>query len=96
MLANTIEGVIAQQLLPKATGKGRVLCYEVLMGTMGVRNQIRQNAMHKIYSEIQGGQKYQMETMDHCLLNLYQRGEISYDTGVSMARYPESIRERLA
>ena len=96
MLANTIQGVIAQQLLPRATGKGRVLCYEVLTGTAGVRHHIRQNAMHKIYTEIQSGQKYQMETMDHCLLNLYQRGEISYDMAVSMARYPDSIQDRLA
>ena len=96
MLANTLQGVIAQQLLPKAQGKGRVLCYEVLIGTPGVCHHVRQNAMHKIYSEIQGGQKYQMSTMDHCLLDLYQKGDISYDVAVSMARYPETIQARSA
>lgn len=96
MLANTLQGVIAQQLLPRAQGKGRVLCHEVLIGTAGVCHHIRQNAMHKVYTEMQGGQKYQMITMDHCLLDMYQKGEITYDTAVSMARYPESIQARLA
>jgi len=96
MLANTLHGVIAQQLLPRATGKGRVLCYEVLIGTPGVRHKIRQNDMHMIYSEIQSGQKYQMRTMDHCLLELYQQGEITYDVAMNMARHTESIKERSA
>ncbi len=96
MLANTIQGVVAQQLLPRAGGKGRVLCYEVLAGTAGVRRHIRENTTHMIYSEIQGGQKYGMNTMDHCLLDLYHQGDITYDTAVTMARYPETIRERSA
>ncbi|MFA6135153.1 MAG: PilT/PilU family type 4a pilus ATPase [Phycisphaerae bacterium] len=96
MLSNTLQGVVAQHLLPKASGKGRVLCYEVLVSTAGVRTHIRENSTHKIYSELQGGQKYQMSTMDHCLLDLYQAGEITYDTAVSMARYPDTIRERSA
>jgi twitching motility protein PilT len=96
MLANTLTGVIAQQLLPNAQGKGRILCYETLVGTAGVCHHIRQNAMHKVYTEIQAGQKYQMMTMDHCLLDLYQRGEITYDIAVSMARYPEAIQQRSA
>ena len=96
MLANTLQGVIAQQLLPRAAGKGRALCYEVLTGTAGVRRHIRENTTHMIYSEIQGGQKYGMITMDHCLLDLYHKGDITYDTAVSMARYPDTIRERSA
>jgi twitching motility protein PilT len=83
-------------LLPRATGKGRALCYEVLVGTPAVRKHIRENETHLIYNELQQGQTYQMITMDHCLLDLYQRGEITYDVAVSMARYPEAIRERSA
>lgn len=96
MLANTLQGVIAQQLLPNAQGKGRVLCYEVLIGTQGVCHHIRQNETHKIYTEMQGGQKHQMKTLDHCLLELYKTGQITYDTAVSMARYPETIKARMA
>ena len=96
MLANTLQGVIAQQLLPRSQGNGRVLCTEVLIGTAGVRNHIRLNEMHKVYSEIQSGQKVQMHTMDHSLLKLYEQGEITYDTALSMARYPDSLRDRMA
>ena len=96
MLANTLQGVIAQQLLPRANGKGRVLCYEVLIGTSAVTYNIRQNAMHKVYTEMQSGHKHQMITMDHCLLDLYQKGEITYDTAMNMARYPETIKDRMA
>jgi twitching motility protein PilT len=96
MLANTFQGAIAQQLLPKATGKGRVLCYEVLVGTPAVRKHIRENETHLIYNELQQGQTHSMITMDHHLLDLYQQGEITYDVAVNMARYPDAIRERSA
>lgn len=96
VLANTIQAVIAQQLLPAATGGGRVLCCEVMIGTAGVRHSIRENAIHKIYSDLQAGRKFGMVTMDHALLDLYQRGEIAYDTALTMARDPNAIKERVA
>jgi twitching motility protein PilT len=96
MLANTLQAVIAQQLLPRSTGGRRVLCCEVLVGTPGVRHLIRENSIHRIYSEIQAGRKYGMVTMDHALLDLYEKGEITYDTAVTMARDPSTIKERSA
>ncbi len=96
MLANALQAVIAQQLLPRATGGRRVLCCEVLIGTPAVRFQVRENAPHKLYSELQNGRKYGMITMDHGLLDLYQRGDITYDTAVTMARDQSTIRERSA
>ncbi len=96
MLSNTIQAVIAQQLLPAAQGGRRVLCCEILIGTQGVRHNIRDNTTHKLYTELQAGRKYGMITMDHALLDLYQQGEITYDTAVSMARDPETIKERTA
>lgn len=95
MLANTIQAVIAQQLLPVPSGEGRVLCCEVLVGTHGVRHNIRENSIHKIYTEIQAGRKFGMITMDYALLELYQKGDITYDVALSMARDPKAIRERM-
>lgn len=96
MLANTIQAVISQQLLPRAQGGRRVLCCEVLVGTPSVRHNIRENSIHKMYSDLQAGRKYGMITMDHALLDLYQRGDIMYDTAVSMARDPSTIQKRTA
>ncbi|MFO0872456.1 MAG: PilT/PilU family type 4a pilus ATPase [Phycisphaerales bacterium] len=94
VLANTLQGVIAQQLLPAATDARRVLCCEVLIGTPAVRKQIRDNSTHQLVSEMQAGRKHGMVTMDHALLELYQRGEINYDTAMATAHRPEDIRKR--
>ncbi|MFO0829437.1 MAG: PilT/PilU family type 4a pilus ATPase [Phycisphaerales bacterium] len=96
MLASSLQAVVAQQLLPKATSDGQVLCCEVLIGTHAVRHHIRENTEHQLYSEIQSGKKHGMITFDAALLDLYQRGDITYDTAVSMARHPESIKKRAA
>ncbi|HYE62371.1 MAG TPA: PilT/PilU family type 4a pilus ATPase [Phycisphaerales bacterium] len=93
MLANSLQGVVAQQLLPRAVGKGQVLACELLIATPAVRNHIRENAGHKLYSEIQAGARHGMVTMDNALLELYQRGEISYDTTLGAARHPENIKK---
>jgi twitching motility protein PilT len=94
ILSNVLQGVVAQHLLPAATRKEQVLCYEVLIGTQAVRNQIRENATHQLYSEIQSGRRHGMITMDQMLLDLYQRGEITYDIALANARHAESIRKR--
>ncbi len=96
MLANAIQAVIAQQLLPAASGGQRVLCCEVLIGTPSIRHNIRENSVHKVYSDLQAGRKFGMITMDHALLDLYQRGDIAYDTAVTMARDANTIKERVA
>lgn len=94
MLANTLQGVVSQHLLPRVSVKGQVLCCEVLIGTGAVRHQIRENAAHQIYSEIQSGRRHGMVTFDQSLLDLYQQGEISYDTALGHARHPENIKKR--
>jgi len=93
MLANSLQGVVAQTLLPRATSKGLVLCCEVLIGTQAVRNHVRENTAHQLYSEMQSGRRHGMFTMDLSLLDLYQQGEISYDTALSSARHPEMLRK---
>lgn len=94
MLSSVLQAVVAQQLLPRATNNGQCLCCEILVGTLAVRHQIRENAAHQLYSEMQSGKKHGMVTFDHALLDLYQRGEITYDTAMSMARHPDSIKKR--
>src|SRR5258708_4664122 len=93
-LANTLQAVVAQRLLPRADGKGLILAAEVCIATPAVRKRIRDGEPHLLFSEMQMGRKYQMQTLDASLLDLYQRGEISYDAAISNAREPESIRQR--
>jgi twitching motility protein PilT len=93
MLANSLQGVIAQQLLPRSMGKDRVLACELLIATGAVRNRIRENEGHKLYSEIQAGGRHGMITMDAALLDLYQQGEITYDAALTSARHPENIKK---
>ncbi len=93
-LASSLQAVLAQKLLPRADGKGRVLACEVLVSTAAVRSHIRAREEHRCYSEMQTGRKHQMQPMDNSLLELYQRGEITYDTALSHARDPGTIRQR--
>lgn len=94
-LANSLQAIICQKLLPRAMGQGRVLASEVCIATPAIRNHIREKNVHHIYSELQKGRKYKMQTMDQVLLDLYQRGEITYDTALTQARDPSHIRHRV-
>ena len=93
-LASTLQAAIAQKLLPKADRRGRVLACEVLIATPAVRNHIRERKEHTLYSEMQTGRKLQMQTMDSALLELYQKGDITYDMALSQAHDPGYIRHR--
>jgi twitching motility protein PilT len=85
-LSNSLQAIIAQNLLPRADGKGLCLACEVCVATPSVRKVIRDGDSHLLINEIQMGKKFQMQSMDTALLDLYQRGEITYDTAVSCAR----------
>jgi hypothetical protein len=93
-LANSLQAVVAQRLLPRADRKGLILAAEACIATPAVRKRIRDGEPHLLFSEMQMGRRYQMQTLDASLLDLYQRGEISYDMAISNAREPESIRQR--
>jgi len=77
MLSNSLEGVVAQTLLRRAEGKGRVGAFEILIGTNAVRNLIRENQVPQIYSMMQTGMRYGMITMAEALNNLLAAGTIS-------------------
>jgi twitching motility protein PilT len=93
-LANSLQAILAQNLLPRADGKGRVLACEVCIATAAVRKHIRAGTPHLLFNEMQLGRRSKMQTMDSVLLELYQRGEISYDTALSNCRESDFIRQR--
>jgi twitching motility protein PilT len=90
-LANSLQGIIAQDLLPSADRTRRVLAYELLIATGAVRNLIREGQLHHLENTIQTGRKDGMVLMDNCLYDLYCKCAITYDTAVSRARHPDRI-----
>jgi twitching motility protein PilT len=87
-LSFVLEGVMCQNLIPTMDGRGRALCLEIMVPNAAIRNLIREDKIHQIYSQIQVGQaKSGMQTMNQSLVNLYQRRVISFDD--AMARSPD-------
>jgi twitching motility protein PilT len=95
-LSNSLQAIIAQNLLPRADGKGQVLACEVCIVTPAMRKLIRDGESHLMINEIQMGKKFQMQSMDTALLELYQRGEITYDVAVSSAREANQFKHKSA
>lgn len=93
-LANSLQGIIAQDLLPSVDRSTRVLAYELLVANGAVRNLIRENNMHMLETIIQTGGRDGMVLMDACIYDLYCRALISYDTALSRARNPERMTKR--
>jgi len=93
-LANTLQGIIVQELLPAVDRNRRVLAYELVVATGAVRNIIRENQLHQLENVIQTSRKEGMVLMDNCLYDLYCKCLISYDTAVSRARNPDRIVKR--
>ncbi len=81
-LANMIQGVVAQQLVPTADKTGRVAVMEIMTGTDAIRNLIRSNKVHQIESTIQSSARVGMCTINDSLGRLYKRGIISYETAI--------------
>jgi twitching motility protein PilT len=92
-----LEAVISQQLIPRADGKGRVLAAELMITTPAIRNLIREDKIHQIYSQMQVGQgRHGMQTMNQALLALYMRKLISLDDAVGSSMDPDDLRQMLA
>ena len=79
MLASSLQGVIAQTLVRKADGQGRVGAFEILVGTNAVRNLIRENQIPQMYSMMQTGSRYGMVTMQDAIADLFEAGLIDKD-----------------
>jgi twitching motility protein PilT len=91
-LANNLEGIVSQLLLPKAGGGGRVPALEILVSTHAIKNLIREGKTYQIFSQMQTGAKYGMQTLDMCLRDLCQKQLVSRDLALINARDTESFK----
>ena len=95
-LSFVLEGVLSQQLIAKKSGKGRVLAVELLVPNPAIRNLIREDKIHQIYSMMQTGQsKFGMQTMNQSLIELYTKGHISYEDALGRSPVPEELTTML-
>jgi len=93
-LSNVLEGIMCQALLPNSTGDGRVMAMEILIPNSAVRNLIREDKIHQIYSMMQtGGEKYGMQTLNQSLAALYRSRKITLETAVGITSNPEELLE---
>jgi twitching motility protein PilT len=96
LLSFVLQGVVAQQLIPKSFEPGRALAMEILVPSPAIRNLIREDKMHQIYSQMQTGQGASgMVTMNQSLYNLVQNGSIDKDTAMSYSTVPEELGKML-
>jgi twitching motility protein PilT len=95
-LSLVLEGIICQALLPKANGHGRAAALEILVATPAIRNLIRDDKVHQIYSTMQSGQeKYGMQTMNQSLARLTQSRVISRETAMAATSNREELIQML-
>jgi twitching motility protein PilT len=91
-LSVALQGIVTQQLLPLANGTGRCVAAEILVPTPAVRNLIREGKTHQIYSALQTGAQFGMQTMDTSLAELVRGGKISRELAESRSSAPEELR----
>jgi twitching motility protein PilT len=95
-LSMVLEGVMSQSLLPKQGG-GRCLVLEVMVPTPAIRNLIREDKIHQIYSQMQLGQaKYGMQTANQCLYSHYHKKFITMETAIEYSSDPEELKNMIA
>ena len=93
-LSLVLEGVLSQQLIPKVGG-GRVMALEIMVSTPAVRNLIREEKIHQIYSAMQSGQKFGMQTMNQALVELISRRQITREEAMNRSTNPEELAQLL-
>ncbi|HEX2698977.1 MAG TPA: PilT/PilU family type 4a pilus ATPase [Acidimicrobiales bacterium] len=91
-LAAALQGIVTQQLLPTKEGRGRAVAAEVLVATPAVRNLIREGKTHQIYSAMQAGGKFGMQTMDTSLASLVKKGLISTEIALERCANESDFR----
>jgi len=95
-LSMVLEGVLSQILVPTADGKSRVMAMEVMVPTAAVRNLIRQEKVHEIYSMIQSGAKFGMQTMSQSLAELVRSGRLTKAEAMARAPFPDELTTLLS
>lgn len=92
-LGDSLQGVVSQLLLPHASGKGMVLATEIMTGTSGIRNLIREAEVEQIPTMMQTGSQFGMRTMDKSLRELLQKGLITSETALSKVKNMEEFKQ---
>lgn len=94
-LSGVLEGVIAQQLLPKQNQAGRSAAFEVMLANPMIRNLIREGKIHQIPTVLQTARKEGMIIMDDAIYDLYMKSYIDSETAISYAQDPNSMRQKV-
>jgi len=93
-LSLVLEGILCQTLLPKSSGDGRVMALEVLVPNAAIRNLIREDKIHQIYSMMQTGQdKYGMQTFNQALATLHHKRLITLDVAMQRSSNADELKE---
>jgi twitching motility protein PilT len=96
-LSLVLEGIVCQSLLPRADGKGRVVSLEIMVPTPAIRNLIRDDKIHQIYSTMQTGQdKFGMQTQNQSLATLYQKRLITLEAAMSASSLKDELEQMIA
>ena len=96
-LSLVLEGIVCQSLLPRADGLGRVVSLEILVPTPGIRNLIRDDKVHQIYSTMQTGQeKLGMQTMNQSLATLYYNRLITLETALGASSLKDELEQMIS
>ncbi|MDR2261079.1 MAG: type IV pilus twitching motility protein PilT [Azoarcus sp.] len=91
MLSESLRAVISQTLLKLKDGSGRVAAHEIMIGTPAIRNLIRENKIAQMYSAIQTGQQFGMQTLDQCLIDLVRRNIVAASDARAVAQNRDSF-----
>jgi twitching motility protein PilT len=95
-LSFVLEGIMCQSLLPRANGHGRVLAMEILIPNSAIRNLIREDKVHQIYSAMQTGQAhFGMQTFNQALATLHFKKQITLQLALSMSSNPDELQEMI-
>jgi twitching motility protein PilT len=95
-LSLVLEGIVCQSLLKKARGAGRVVALEIMVPTTAIRNLIREDKVHQIYSSMQAGQKeLGMQTLNQSLATLYMSGQITLETALNVSSMKDELTEMI-
>jgi len=96
-LSLVLEGIVCQALVPRADGKGRVVALEIMVPNPAIRNLIRDDKVHQIYSSMQTGQeKLGMQTMNQCLATLYQKRLITLEAAMEKSSLKDELEQMIA
>ena len=95
-LSFVLEGILCQTLLPRASNTGRVLAMEILVPNAAIRNLVREDKIHQIYSMMQTGQaQFGMQTFNQCLATLYFKKHLTLATALSRSSHPDELQDMI-